>query len=280
VEQPPNTQLPTSPANPRHVDIVARIGEAGAVRATIVQRRWLCLWAIVLAAVASSCGSGSDDEVLVVLAASSLTDVLQPIADDYTISTGVPVELSFAGSSTLREQILEGAPADVFISANVSIMAEIAQIGLIRESIEPVATNAIVLAVPDGNPGGIVDLSSLEDGDAIVGLCSAEVPCGQLGQAVLEAEGVAASVDTFEPSVRALLAKIEIGEVDAGLVYDTDVRSSDNAVAIGPPFSQVGETTYVAASLLGSGSNASRFVDFLGGDLARSSFADAGFGMP
>jgi len=235
----------------------------------------------VIALVVSACGaSSSDSEPIVVLAASSLTDVLPRIAETYTISTGTPVELSFAGSSTLREQILDGSPGEVFISANPAIMAELAQVGLLRQSITPIATNQIVLAVPEGNSAGIVDLASLANDDVIVGLCAVDVPCGQLGQAVLDAGGVAASVDTFEPSVRALLGKVELGEVDAALVYDTDVAGSELVESIGEPFTGAGETTYVAASLLGSGDAAARFVEFLTEDFAQGDFRDAGFGAP
>lgn len=251
------------------------------VRATTVQRRWLWLWAIGFAIVASACGGASDsEEPLVILAASSLTDVLPAIADDFTVSTRIPVDVSFAGSSTLREQILEGAPADIFISANPAIMAELAQVGLINQQIVSVATNTIVIAVPADNPGAVTSLDSLADPNAVVGLCASDVPCGLLGQSVLDAAGVEASVDTFEPSVRALLGKLELGEVDAGLVYDTDVLASDEVVAVGEPFGEAGETTYVAARLLGSGERAQRFIDFLGDDLARSVLADAGFGTP
>lgn len=247
----------------------------------MMQRRWLWLLTMAFAIVASACGgSSADDEPIVILAASSLTDVLPTIADEFTVSTRIPVDVSFAGSSTLREQILEGAPADIFISANPAIMAELAQVGLIDREIVSIATNTIVIAAPADNPGAITGLDSLADPDAVVGLCAPDVPCGLLGQAVLDAAGVEASVDTFEPSVRALLAKVELGEVDAGLVYDTDVRASTEVVAIGEPFSDAGETTYVAASLVGSGESGERFIEFLGGDIASTILDDAGFGTP
>lgn len=256
------------------------MGEAGRVRSTTRQLRRMCLCAIAFAVLASGCASSSDSEPLVVLAASSLTDVLPEIAESFTISTGVPVELSFAGSSTLREQILDGAPASVFISANPAIMAELAQVGLIRPGIEPIATNAIVLAVPEGNPGEITDLTSLAQEQAVVGLCAVDVPCGQLSQEVLRLAEVDAAVDTFEPSVRSLLGKVEVGEIDAALVYETDVLSSDAVVAIGEPFLDAGTTTYVAASLLGSGQSSERFIEFLRRDEALFEFRDDGFGAP
>lgn len=250
------------------------------MRGRTLQHRWLCLWAIFLAVVLAGCASTSDSDTLVVFAASSLTDVLPPIAESYTLSTGTEVELSFAGSSALREQILDGSPAGVFVSANPSIMAELATLGLIRAPIRPVATNAIVLAVPIDNPAQIADLESLAQDEPIVGLCAREVPCGQLSTDVLTAAGVEAAVDTFEPSVRALVGKVELGEVDAALVYDTDVIASGDLLALGAPFLEAGSTTYVAASVIGSTSDAERFVDFLTGALAQSALQDAGFGSP
>ena len=235
---------------------------------------------VALAGVLGGCATSDDPDTLVVFAASSLTDVLTPIAESYTLSTGTEVELNFAGSSALREQILDGSPAEVFVSANPAIMAELTSLGLIRTSIRPIATNAIVLAVPEGNPGQITGLESLIADGPIVGLCAAEVPCGQLSLAVLDAADVGASVDTVEPNVRALVSKIALGEVDAALVYETDVLANDEIVAVGEPFSEAGTTTYVAAALLGSGSDAERFVDFLTGGLAQEALVDAGFGAP
>lgn len=227
------------------------------------------------------CGvSGSDSDALVVFGASSLTDVLAPIAESYTLSTGTPVELNFAGSSALREQILDGAPADVFVSANPSIMAELATLGLLRPPIEPVATNTIVLAVPLDNPAQVMGLDAFAQNEPVIGLCAQEVPCGQLSVAVLDANGVEAAVDTFEPSVRALVGKVELGEVDAALVYDTDVIASNELISIGEPFTENGTTTYVAASLLGSGGGSDRFVAFLTSGLAQTALQDAGFGAP
>ena len=246
--------------------------------ATLIRKVWLGVL-LGVALLLAACGSG-DDEPIVVLAASSLTDVLPPIAEAYEASTGRSVELSFAGSSTLREQILEGAPASVFVSANPAIMAELTQVGLIVDTVVPVATNAIVIAVPTGNPASVSGLESFGDPSAVLGLCASEVPCGQLGEAVLASAGVTPQIDTFEPSVRSLLGKIELGEVDAGLVYETDVAASDSVELIGMPFTEDGQTIYVAARLRGSTDSAQDFVNFLDEPTAQSMLLDAGFGFP
>ena len=242
-------------------------------------RAWARQLLVALALVLSACGSGDDDTV-VVLAASSLTDVLPAIGEAFEESTGTTVEFSFAGSSTLREQILEGAPAGVFISANPTIMAELTQVGLITDAVIPVARNTIVIAVPTGNPAGVTGLDSLADASSVVGLCAADVPCGQLAQAVLGDQGVSPEVDTFEPSVRSLLSKIELGEVDAGLVYETDVAASESVETVGVPFDGVGDTIYVAAPLAGAGDAAPGFVEFLVTQTAQELLFNAGFAAP
>lgn len=234
--------------------------------------------ALTLAAIAAACGGGGSGEPLVVLAASSLTDVLPTVIDAYEEESGTTVTASFAGSSTLREQILDGVEADVFVSANPAIMAELAQVGLLRDAVVPVASNAIVVAVPLGNPADVGGIEAFGDDALVIGLCATEVPCGELGAAVLDDAAINPAVDTFEPSVRSLLGKVELGEVDAALVYDTDVISSELVDSIGEPFREVGQTTYVAASLLGGGTQAEDFVDFLTGDVASLTFDQAGFG--
>ena len=232
------------------------------------------------AALLSACGSSASDEPLTVFAASSLTDVLPAIAEDFTASGGPEIELSFAGSSALREQLLDGAPADVFISASPSIVAELAQVGLIDGALSSIARNQLQIAVPTGNPAGVEDISALADNDLFVGLCAREVPCGALGEQVLESADVVADVDTFEPNARSLLAKVELGEVDVALVYSTDVSSSESVEGIELPEGQSAETIYVGVVLTGSESTAADFVSFLATEEALERFSEDGFGRP
>ena len=92
------------------------------------------------------------------------------------------------------------------------------------------ATNALQIAVPAGNEAGITGLADFADPDLLIGLCAAEAPCGQFGREALANAGVEASVDTNEADVRSLLTKIENGELDAGIVYRTDVQAAGDAV--------------------------------------------------
>ena len=174
----------------------------------------------------AGCG-GSGEETIVVSAASSLTDVLGEIESAYEQShPGTDVVLNLGGSSLLREQILAGAPVDVFASASGPIMDSLADAGLIRGTPDVFAFNTIVIAVPPGNPGGVERLHDFAREDLFLGLCSPEVPCGALARDSLARAGVEPKPDTNEPNVRSLLTKIEAGELDAGVVYVTDVISA------------------------------------------------------
>ena len=161
---------------------------------------------LVFALFAAACGD--DDETVRVFAAASLTDAFEEIAELYEAQRGVAVDVSFAGSSALREQILDGAPVDVFASANVAVMAAVEDAGRLDGPPLAFASNELVLAAPVGNPGGVQGLTDLERDELIVGVCAAGVPCGDLAAALFEREGIEASIDTEEPNVKALLAKL------------------------------------------------------------------------
>lgn len=163
---------------------------------------------------------------MLVSAAASLTDAFGEIEAAFEAANPeVDVLLNFASSSTLREQILEGAPVDVYASANTANMdLVIAAVGAEKDA--TFVTNSLQIAVPEGNPGGIVGLEDFSNPDLLIGLCVASVPCGEFGREVLRKAGVTPAVDTEEPDVRALLTKIEWGELDAGITYVTDVQPS------------------------------------------------------
>lgn len=203
-------------------------------------RRSLAGLALSMALVVAACGdddavgddpSGGDGPLtgrVTVFAAASLTDAFTAIAEGFEARHGeVTVALNFAGSSSLREQVLAGAPADVFASADAADMDALVSEGLVDEP-RDFATNHLAIAVPAGNPGGVDGLDDFADDDLLIGLCAERVPCGSLARRALDRAGVDPAPDTDEPDVRALLTKIEAGELDAGLVYVTDV------IAAGP----------------------------------------------
>jgi molybdate transport system substrate-binding protein len=196
-----------------------------------VRRTITTLLATALVLVAA-CGDDDDPEhaELVVFAAASLTDALEEVAEAFEDEhPGTSVELNFAASSALREQIIEGAPADVFASANESNMDAVVEAGEADDA-EVFVRNQLEIAVPDGNEAGVTGLDDFARDELFIGLCAEEVPCGEFGRQALANAGVEPSIDTNEPDVRALLAKVASGDLDAGLVYGTDVRSAGDTV--------------------------------------------------
>lgn len=184
---------------------------------------WILAWcALMLGAACSDTESRSRE--VVVSAAASLTDAFAEIAEAFEVAhPRTEVVLNVGGSSALREQILQGADVDVFAAADDVVMSQLAAAGAVAGEAEPFAANAMQIAVPSGNPAGIVGLEDFADPARFIGVCAVGVPCGDLARQVFERAGVDPALDTEEADVRALLTKIETGELDAGLVYVTDV---------------------------------------------------------
>jgi len=261
-----------------------------------VARRPRHLAAVVLALLAVGCGDDADradgatrDEgnalegSITVFAAASLTDAFTALADAFEARhPGTSVALSFAGSSTLREQLLAGAPGDVVAPADEATMDQLVETG-VAAGPTAIATNELQLVVPAGNPGDVEGLADLADDDLLVGLCAEPVPCGRLGRAALAAARVTASVDTEEPDVRALLTKVAAGELDVGLVYRTDVLAGGDAVeGIVLPADQVPATRSPIAVLTDTHADAlsGAFVAFVASPAGQAVLAEHGFGPP
>jgi molybdate transport system substrate-binding protein len=248
-------------------------------------RRMLAFLSPLLAVMSLSCGTSTspDKEPILVFAAASLTDVFEEIAT--TFEAGSPefdVQPNLAGSSSLREQILEGAPADVFVSANTPNMDQVIEAGEATTS-ATLATNFLQVAVPAGNPAGVTGLSDFARAELLIGLCAEGVPCGDFGRRALANANVAAAVDTNEPDVRALLVKIEAGELDAGIVYVTDVLAAgDRVEGVDIPADVNVVATYPIAALTNAPNpdGADAFVTFAISDEARAILARYGFSLP
>ena len=166
------------------------------------------------------------------MAASSLTDVIEVVVEDSESLTPV-----IAGSATLVAQLAAGADADVLITADAATMEQAVSGGSVQGEPELIAVNTLVLATPAGNPGDVDRLADLGRRDLLIGLCAAEVPCGALAHQALGEAGIAPSADTLELNVRALASKLSLGELDAGLVYATDARTSGLATVAAPELS-------------------------------------------
>jgi len=217
-----------------------------------------------------ACGRSGDD--VVVFAAASLTDAFTALEAEYEAQNpGVDVQLNLAGSSGLRSQIDEGAPADVFAAA-APVHVEGLGVGA------TFATNSLVIGVPRGNPGRVTAVDDLASGDLLVGLCDPRVPCGDYAADLLERLGVVAAPDTLEPDVRSLLAKLASGDLDAGLIYATDASADDRVDAL-----QVSGASILASYpvvLLSEDRHAAAFVDLLTGERGRDILRAHGFGAP
>jgi molybdate transport system substrate-binding protein len=181
---------------------------------------------LVVAALAAGTASAAGHRTLTVYAAASLTDVLPRIdpAERY----------SFAGSNTLAAQIAQGAPADVFASANLTLPAQLRARGLIGRTYV-LTRNTLVLVVPRANPARIHSVYDLrKDGVKLV-IAAPAVPVGAYTLQVLgtmHLNDVLANVVSREPDVRDVLAKVALGEADAGFVYATDARTVSNKVTV------------------------------------------------
>lgn len=228
---------------------------------------------------------------LTVFAAASLTDVFAALGERLEEEhPGLDVQISFAGSSALAGQIVQGAPADVFASADEAQMDRVTDAGLVEET-DVFAENALMLAVPAENPSGIAlpgsggtpSLAELVPADVTMAVCAPEVPCGALSADILEAAGLTDAPDTYEEDVRAVLTKVQLGEVDAGLVYVSDVHTAgDSILAFGFREGIAARNSYPIGVVEDAPNPAAAraFVDLVRSDEGQRALADAGFLPP
>ena len=185
-----------------------------------------------LAACGSTDSGGDGDSTITVFAAASLTGTFTELGTEFEAGhDGVTVELNFAGSSDLVAQIQQGAPADVFASADEANMAKLTEDGLQGSEPAVFASNTLEIVVPPGNPAGVASFQDLTGAGVNLVVCAPEVPCGAATAKVADAVGVTLSPVSEEQSVTDVLAKVESGEADAGVVYVTDVQAAGDAVA-------------------------------------------------
>jgi len=220
---------------------------------------------------------------ITVFAAASLTDAFTELGTTFeSENQDVSVELNFGASSALREQILAGAPADVFASANTSNMDQVVEGGAATDP-ENFVTNQLQIAVPAGNDAGVTGLDDFANPDLLIGLCAEEVPCGEFGREALANAGVTPSIDTNEPDVRSLLTKVEAGDLDAGIVYMTDVLAAGDTVeGIDIPADENVVATYPIATLSDdpNAEVADAFVEFVLSDEGQEILDSYGFDAP
>jgi molybdate transport system substrate-binding protein len=228
----------------------------------------------------------SDDTLtgtLTVFAASSLTDVFRQLGVQLQADNPeLEIRFNFAGSSALATQITQGAPADVFASADEAQMQIVTDAGLAEHS-TVFARNVLEIAVPKGNPARVTGLSDFARPHPALAVCAPEVPCGAAARKVFEAAGITARPDTYEEDVKAALTKVELREVDAALVYATDVRAAgDRVMGLEFPEAEQAINTYPICALDAAPNPdaAQAFVDLVTSDRGKKALAAAGFRAP
>lgn len=252
-----------------------------------MSRRWPAGALVAVAALCplAACSGGTEAEpvTLTVYAASSLTTAFEELGERFEAEhDGVQVEYSFAGSSDLVAQIQQGAPADVFASADEANMDKLVADDLAVGDPVVFATNTLRIAVPPGNPAGVESLADLaRDLDLVV--CAPEVPCGAAAQQVAEKAGVTLRPVSEEQSVTDVLNKVTSGQADAGLVYVTDVVGAGDEVE-GVDFPEAASVVnrYPIVPVVDAEEPdlAQDFVDLVTGDQGREVLHEAGFGPP
>ncbi len=249
----------------------------------------------------AACGGGgatpdseAEDVTLTVFAAASLTVAFTELGAEFDAANpGVTTTFNFAGSNALATQINEGAPADVFASANNTQMTAAVETGRV-DADAPVqfVTNRLVVVTPAGNPGGIAGLQDLAGDDVLLVLAAAEVPVGGYSLEFLDLasadpafgasyrEGVLANVASYEENVRSVLNKVALGEADAGIVYTSDAAGVEGISQLEIPDTLNVLAQYPIAALNDSAnaSTAAAFVDYVLSADGQAILASYGFG--
>jgi molybdate transport system substrate-binding protein len=254
-----------------------------------MKRTW---WAIALAGAlllagcssSPSSGSGAKGGKLTVLAASSLTGTFQTLAATFEKQhPGVKVVFSFDSSATLAEQVTQGAPADVLATADTKTMQTVVDAKQNDGTPKLFASNTLVLVVPKDNPAGITSFGDLQKPKVSWIMCVTTAPCGSLAQTELAANHITNNPKSQEVDVKSVLAKVDAGEVDAGIVYASDAKSdAANVTPIPIPNSAQFINHYPIVALTGSKNPtlAHEWVDLVLSAKGRQVLGTAGFGKP
>ena len=226
-------------------------------------------------------GTGGGTHAITVYAASSLKDVFTLLGKNFSAANpGTTVTFSFGASSTLGQQLAQGAPADVFASASNSTMQAAVTAGAVS-SFSMFATNVLEVATPPDNPGQVQALSDLARAGVTVAVCQPAVPCGAAATQLFAKAGLTVHPVSQEVDVKAVLTKVTLGEVDAGVVYVTDVLAAGAKVhgVLIPAGSNV-STSYPIGVVTASKeqATAAAFVAYVLSPAGSAALTAAGFG--
>ncbi len=226
-------------------------------------------------------------EEVVVFAAASMKNALDAVATDFQAATGHTVTISYAGSNQLAKQIIEGAPADIFVSAAVNWMDEVEKAGMVVAGTrrDMFGNTMVLIGAAGAAPVEIVpgfDLKGLVgDGKLAMALVDS-VPAGQYGKAALTSLGIwdaVAPMVAQADTVRAALALVSLGEAPYGIVYATDAAADPKVSVVGSfPVDSYPTVIYPGALLTGAADAADRaFFDAITSDAGDARFAAQGF---
>lgn len=231
--------------------------------------------------------SGQPDAIagdIVVFAASSLTGAFTAMAESFRAEhPDAELVFNFAASSDLVGQIDEGAPADVFVSADDNNMGKLTAAGMNASDPVVIARNSFQIIVEEGNPRGITSLADLANGDLIVILCAVDAPCGRGAAQVLDNAGVTVTPRSYEQNAKSVVTKVTLGEADAGIVFATDVRAavgSADGVAIPAEVNLISNYPIAVTRQAGNAAGARAFIDFVLSAAGQAILTEYGFLTP
>jgi len=232
---------------------------------------------------AASSSSATQTGTITVFAAASLMGTFTQLGKQFEAAhPGDTVKFSFGGSSTLATQITGGAPADVFASAAPANMDTVVNAGDASNP-KDFAKNTTEIAVPPSNPAKVTSVSDLAKSSVKVALCQPKVPCGVVASQVFKNAGITVKPVTLQPDVKSVLTQVELGNVDAGMVYVTDVKAAGTKVkGVAIPSGQNASTLYPIATISSSThqAEAEAFVAYVLSPAGEQVLTAAGFQQP
>jgi molybdate transport system substrate-binding protein len=227
--------------------------------------------------------SAAQTGAITVFAASSLKDTFTQLGQQFEAAhPGDTVKFSFGASSALAEQINSGAPADVFASAATKNMDQVVTTGNASNP-QNFAENVMEVAVPPSNPAKVTSVNDLAKSSVKVALCQPQVPCGVVAAEVFKNAKITVKPVTLQPDVKSVLTQVELGNVDAGVVYVTDVQAAGSKVkGVTIPANVNATTTYPIAALTHSKEQAiaAAFVAYVLSPPGEQVLKAAGFEQP
>ena len=220
---------------------------------------------------------------ITVFAAASLKEAFTTIGQQFEAANpGAKVTFNFGASSTLATQITQGAPADVFAAASTKTMDTVVSGGA-ASGAQTFATNTMEIATPTTPTVPVTSLADLANPGVKVAVCQKDVPCGVAADKLFSQNNLTVTPVSQEVDVKAVLSKVELGEVDAGIVYVTDVKAAgDKVVGVTVPTDQNVITTYpiVAIKASAQAATASAFVAYVLSSAGQQVLSAAGFASP